>query len=172
MSAVVYARVPDSLKQSLHAHAAERGLSLTTAVVGLVERGLEAIADEPAVTELERTLAAATSELAQTRERLKNAELGLQAAQEREQLTAQTYSALAEALAPRCWYRSESQTSSETSTSRFSEPSASSSAWRSPQPIRARIDTPAAALPPRVTQCERDVRPKPHTSPLTEPKTR
>ena len=46
MSAVIYARVPDSLKQALHAHAAERGLTLTTALVGLVERGLQAIADE------------------------------------------------------------------------------------------------------------------------------
>jgi rubrerythrin len=95
MSAVVYARVPDALKQALHAHAAERGLTLTTAVVELVERGLEAIAEEQSLSELDRKLAAASSELEQTRGRLREAELGLQAATKREQLTAHTYSALA-----------------------------------------------------------------------------
>jgi hypothetical protein len=48
------------------------------------------------VTELERKLAASTSELAKTRARLKQAELGLQAAREREQTTARTYTAFAE----------------------------------------------------------------------------
>ncbi len=96
MSAVLYARVPDSLKQVLHAHAADRGLSLTTAVVELLERGLEAGANAQSVAELERTLALAESELAQTRARLQQAELGLQAAREREQTTARTYSALGE----------------------------------------------------------------------------
>src|SRR5438552_11388952 len=96
MSAVLYARVPDSLKQTLEAHAAGRGLSLTQAVVELVEGGLEASADERFVTELERKLAAAASELAKTRARLRQAELGLQAAREREQTTARTYTAFAE----------------------------------------------------------------------------
>jgi hypothetical protein len=75
---VVYARVPDSLKQSLHAHAAKRGLSLTQALVELVERGLEAIATETSIAELERKLTAATSELAETRGRLNDAEPALQ----------------------------------------------------------------------------------------------
>ncbi len=96
VSAVVYARVPDSLKQTLEAHAQERALSLTQAVVELVEHGLEASADEQFVTELERKLAASTSELAKTRARLKQAELGVQAAREREQTTARTYTAFAE----------------------------------------------------------------------------
>jgi rubrerythrin len=96
LSAVIYARVPDSLKQALHAHAGERGLTLTTAVVELVERGLEAIADEQSVTELDAKLAAASRELERTRGRLQEAELGLQTARERERLTARTYSALAE----------------------------------------------------------------------------
>jgi hypothetical protein len=96
MSAVLYARVPDSLKQALHRHAAERGLTLTHAVVELVERGLAAISGEQSVSELEAKLAAASSELDQTRARLEEAELRVQAAREREQLTAHTYSALAE----------------------------------------------------------------------------
>jgi hypothetical protein len=108
VSSVVYARVPDSLKRALDAHAAERGLTLTAAVVELVEHGLEAIAEERPVAELERELALSTSELEQTRGRLREAELGLQAAREREQTSARTYSALAErtrqqlASCPRC----------------------------------------------------------------------
>ena len=105
---MVYARVPDSLKQALQAHASERGLTLTQAVVELVEHGLEAIADEQSVPGLEAKLALSTSELEKTRGRLKEAELRLQAAREREQLTARTYTALAArarqqlASCPRC----------------------------------------------------------------------
>ena len=57
MSAVVYARVPASLKHDLEAHASKRGLSLTRAVVELVGRGLEVSAEEHSVTELEEMLA-------------------------------------------------------------------------------------------------------------------
>jgi hypothetical protein len=96
MSAVVYARVPDALKQAVHVHASARGLSLTQAIVELVEHGLEASAGEHSRTELEGKLARATSALTQTRARLQEGELGLQAAREREQLTAHTYSAFAE----------------------------------------------------------------------------
>jgi hypothetical protein len=96
MSAVVYARVPDSLKQALHAHASERALTLTGAVVDLLERGLEAIANEQSLAELEGKLAACTSERAQTRARLRESKLRVQAAREREQTTAHTYTALAE----------------------------------------------------------------------------
>jgi rubrerythrin len=96
MSAVLYARVPDSLKHALHRHAAEGGLTLTDAVVELVERGLAALSDEQSVSELEAKLASTRSEREQTRARLQEAELGLQAARERERLTARTYRALAE----------------------------------------------------------------------------
>jgi len=96
MSAVVYARVPDSLKQTLAADAAARGLSLTQALVELVERGLATVTSETTVTELEARLAAATSELLELRGRLNQAELALQAARERERLTARTYTAVAE----------------------------------------------------------------------------
>jgi multidrug efflux pump subunit AcrA (membrane-fusion protein) len=64
--------------------------------VELVERGLAALSDEQSVSELEAKLATTRSEREQTRARLQQAELGLQAAREREQLTARTYSALAE----------------------------------------------------------------------------
>jgi hypothetical protein len=96
MSAVVYARVPDALKQGLEAHAAERALSLTAAVVELVGRGLEASTDEQSIADLERKLAGATRALAETRSRLSHAELSLRAAREREELTMRIYTAFAE----------------------------------------------------------------------------
>jgi hypothetical protein len=77
-------------------------------VVELLEHGLEASADKPRVTELEGKLAACAHEREQTQTRLREAELHLQAAKKREQLTARTYRALAErarhmlASCPRC----------------------------------------------------------------------
>jgi len=108
MSAVIYARVPDSLKQALEAHRSTGGLTLTRAVVELLEQGLEASAEGRSPAELEGKLAECTSEQEATRARLAEAELRLQAAREREQLTARTYRALAErtrqelASCPRC----------------------------------------------------------------------
>ena len=74
----------------------------------MLERGLEAIADERSLSELERRLAASTRELAETQAQLKNVELGMEAARLRERRTARTYSAFAErarhelAPCPRC----------------------------------------------------------------------
>ena len=108
MSAVIYARVPDALKQALEAHRSAGGLTLTRAVVELLEQGLVASAEGRSRAELEGKLAECTSEQEATRARLAEAELRLQAAREREQLTAGTYSALAErtrqelASCPRC----------------------------------------------------------------------
>ena len=104
MSAVVYTRVPEALKQTLQARARERGLSLNAVVLELVERGLEPNSSDV----LEEKLAVCASELERTQGRLAQAELGLQAAREREQETARTYGALAErarhelALCPQC----------------------------------------------------------------------
>ena len=95
MSTVVYLRVPDSLKQALAARARERDLSLTAAVVALLERGLD-VSEEERAREREGELAASASELERTRARLAEAELRLQAAREREQITASSFRALAE----------------------------------------------------------------------------
>lgn len=95
MSTVVYARVPDSLKLALAVRARERGLSLTAAVVALLEQGLDASADERA-REREGELAASAAELERTRARLAEAEATLALAREREQLTASSFWALAE----------------------------------------------------------------------------
>ncbi|MGH3082701.1 MAG: hypothetical protein ACRDNP_01350 [Gaiellaceae bacterium] len=70
--------------------------------------GLEQVGEEQSRPERERTLAAARSELAKARARLERAELGLQAAREREQLSARTHTAFAQrarqelASCPRC----------------------------------------------------------------------
>jgi hypothetical protein len=95
VSTVVYARVPDALKQALAARARERGLSLTAALVALLERSLDASEEERA-REREGELAASAAELERTRARLAEAEAALALAREREQLTASTYRALAE----------------------------------------------------------------------------
>lgn len=108
MSSVLYARLPDTLKEAVRAHAGTGGLSQTRAVVELLEQGLEADAKERARAELEGELARATSERARTQARLREAELELWAAREREQLLASTFAAFAErargelASCPRC----------------------------------------------------------------------
>jgi len=95
VSTVIYARVPDSLKQALAVRAGERGLSLTAAAVALLERGLDT-SEEERVREREGELAASASELEQTRARLAEAQAGLALAREREQITATSMRALAE----------------------------------------------------------------------------
>ena len=96
MSAVVYTRVADALKQALGARARERGLSLNATVCELIDKGLAASAEERSSDGLERKLAASASELEQTRARLAEAERRLQAAREREQTSARAQRALAE----------------------------------------------------------------------------
>ena len=108
MSAVVYARLPESLKQDLKARASERGLTVNRALVELLEQGLAREANAHSLAELEGTAARQSEELAQTRARLQEAELRLQAATGREQLRARIERALAErarhelAACPRC----------------------------------------------------------------------
>jgi len=108
VSAVLYTRVPDQLKQALAAHAASRGLSQTRAIVELLEQGLAASTDERSLAELEGKLVRSQREGEATRVRVREAELTLQAAREREEQSARTYAALAArarqvlASCPRC----------------------------------------------------------------------
>jgi hypothetical protein len=96
MSPVLYARVPEALKQALEAYGSTRGLTLTRAAVELLEQGLRASREERSLSELEATLAACRSGREQAQARLKEAELRLQGARAREQLTVATYASLAE----------------------------------------------------------------------------
>ena len=58
MSQVVYARVPDALKDALDAYATTAGTTLTAAVVDLLGRGLASTSDERSIDELRARLAA------------------------------------------------------------------------------------------------------------------
>jgi rubrerythrin len=95
VSTVVYARVPDTLKQALEARARERGLSQTATVVELLEQGLQA-SDDQRSEALGRELASSTGQLERTRARLTQAEARLEAAQQREQALSRSLRALAE----------------------------------------------------------------------------
>lgn len=54
---VIYARVPEDVKTTTENFAADQGLTLTSAVVELLKRGLEASANEESIAELETRVA-------------------------------------------------------------------------------------------------------------------
>ncbi len=62
MAEVLYIRTPDSLKEAVDAYAEQRGVTLTSAVVDLIERGLAATTDERSVADLEKSLARVIAE--------------------------------------------------------------------------------------------------------------
>jgi antitoxin component of RelBE/YafQ-DinJ toxin-antitoxin module len=66
MSQVIYARVPDTVKEAADAYAEDRGVTLTSAVVDLLGRGLAAASDERSIADLESKLARASAEKAQS----------------------------------------------------------------------------------------------------------
>ena len=74
MSQVVYARVPDSLKEAVDLYAEQRRVTLTSSVVDLLERGLVAASDETSMTDLETKLAIASAEKAQVEANLTGAQ--------------------------------------------------------------------------------------------------
>jgi len=98
VSEVVYARVPDSLKQALREYSAARGLSLTRALVEVAERGLEAISTESDLASREAKLEAAAEELKKTRTRLTDAQVRLRAVEERDTAINRAYGAVAERI--------------------------------------------------------------------------
>jgi hypothetical protein len=77
MSHVIYARVPDALKDAVDSYAAERGTTLTSAVADLLERGLASTSDGPSVTQLELKLATTTAMKAELEASLRSARLEL-----------------------------------------------------------------------------------------------
>jgi hypothetical protein len=105
---VVYARVPISLKQALQAHAAERGLTLTGSVVELLSQALETGVHSHQLAALEQSLTHLREQLHETETLLREEELKLAAANQRQQTTIHIYRALAERLCqqlatcPRC----------------------------------------------------------------------
>ena len=74
MSQVIYARVPDQLKDAADIYADERALTLTSAVVDLLQRGLAAVSDERSVAALEARVAALAADKAQVETQLQAAQ--------------------------------------------------------------------------------------------------
>lgn len=70
MSQVIYARVPDSLKEAADSYAHDKGVTLTAAVVDLLERGLAAASDEESTTQLQLEVAQERASSAQLRAEL------------------------------------------------------------------------------------------------------
>jgi len=62
---VIYARVPEDLKEATARHAAEHGVTLTAAIVDLLERGLSASAASVSPDELQAQITTLASEKAQ-----------------------------------------------------------------------------------------------------------
>lgn len=62
MSQVLYARVPDPLKTALDDYAEQQGVSLSSAVADLLQRGLAAAGEERSIASLEAKLAKASAE--------------------------------------------------------------------------------------------------------------
>jgi rubrerythrin len=96
---VIYARVPSATKEAAEAHAAARGITLTNAVSELLDRGLQAISDEPSVTELDRRIGQLQHQLAAADLERREAEMTVRALREREAALASAYQALAERTA-------------------------------------------------------------------------
>jgi hypothetical protein len=63
----IYARIPADLKDATDAYAAERGMTLASAVADLLGRGMEAASGEAAVTALEARARELQQELDQVR---------------------------------------------------------------------------------------------------------
>lgn len=73
MSQTIYARVPDQVKAAADSYASEKGMTLANAVAALLDRGLQATADEASVVELETRIAELNSEIKVLRQRDKAA---------------------------------------------------------------------------------------------------
>jgi hypothetical protein len=85
MSQTIYARVPDAIKDAAEAHAVANSVTLASAVSELLDRGLQAVADERSIAELERRAAELTVEV--------------EALRQRDQAVSSAYQALAQRIA-------------------------------------------------------------------------
>lgn len=88
-TAVIYARIPEALKETVEGYAKEQGATLTTAVVDLLERGLEAVSNVASVAELQERAT-------QLSEKLRNADFKVRTLEERERTWLPAYRAIAE----------------------------------------------------------------------------
>jgi hypothetical protein len=73
MSQVIYARVPEAVKSDVEQYAEARGLSLSSAAVDLLQRGLASAGEERSIAALETKVATLTGENATIEARLQAA---------------------------------------------------------------------------------------------------
>jgi antitoxin component of RelBE/YafQ-DinJ toxin-antitoxin module len=85
MSQTIYARVPDQVKAAVDSFASAHGMTQAKAITDLLGRGLQAVADEKSISELERNVSTLTAEMETLRQR--------------DQTTASAYQALAKRTA-------------------------------------------------------------------------
>jgi len=74
MSQVIYARVPEILKESAEEFASDQGLTLTSAIVNLMQTGLETVANDRSISKLESRLAQSENQRAAIEAELRVAE--------------------------------------------------------------------------------------------------
>ncbi len=83
-TSVVYARIASGLKAQVESYAGDRGMTLTAAVVDLLERGLEAVSNAASVDELRERIVEQDRQLAAARVDLAEVNVTLSSLQERE----------------------------------------------------------------------------------------
>src|SRR6266536_4036090 len=93
---VIYARVPRALKEAIDGYRHERGMTITTAVVDLLNRGMESVMNEESATDLERRLAEVTGRLSAAEAKGREAQATVETLEEREQNLMGAYRVLAE----------------------------------------------------------------------------
>ena len=81
MSQVIYSRVPDEVKDAADAYAAEKGATLSNAIVDLLERGLTAASNEVSIAALEARLSETSAACGQLEAQLRAAKTELAAVQ-------------------------------------------------------------------------------------------
>ncbi len=93
---VIYARVPEGLKQRVEEYGEQRAMTTTTAVVDLLRRGLEAVSSAPSVAKLERRAGQLEEQLGTTVVRLREAEARVAGLKEKERSLQAAYQGLAQ----------------------------------------------------------------------------
>ncbi len=83
MSETIYARVPDQVKAAAEDYAATNGLTLAAAIATLMDRGLQATADEVSIAQLQEQSAELRAEVKSLREREQAASSASQALAQR-----------------------------------------------------------------------------------------
>ncbi len=91
---MIYARIPETLKERVEVYAAEHALTTTSAVVDLLHGGLEAVSNAPSIARLEGRAAGLEVELGTTVAKLREAEGRVAGLEEKERNIVAAYQGL------------------------------------------------------------------------------